>query len=95
MQITQGTDRPLFGILFPYNTVISNVKNKMPLNKRLLAVLSSMQELFFSVSVVLANYPEINLWKAFFIISVENIILSDNLMKLILLHTIQESFTEK
>lgn len=95
MQITRGTDRPLFGILFPYNTVISNVKNEMPLNKRLLAVLSSMQELFFSVSVVLANDPEINLWKAFFIMSVENIILSDNLMKLILLHTIQGSFTEK
>ena len=56
MQITRGIN--LFGVLFPYYVVISNVKNKMPLNKRLLAISSSTQELFFPVFVVLANYTE-------------------------------------
>lgn len=95
MQITHGSNLTFFGTLFFYYAVISNVKNKMLLNKRLFAVLSGTQELFFSVFVTLANYLQDWSLKRLFIISVENIILSNNLMKVFLLHTIQDNSYRK
>lgn len=82
-------------MLFFYCAVIWNVKDKMLLNKRLFAVLSGTQELFFSVFCHPDKLSKRLVFEETFYLSVENIILSNNLMKVFALHTIQDNFTEK